>query len=83
MHKAEKYQQGIKPVWFPAGDRGLLLDLTGYSAQLGGLPPAAERQASNPFCPRSWPAHIQPLQNRPANRDNRSCSGPCQLVDSL
>jgi len=33
-----------KPVWFPAGDRGLLLDLTGYAAQLDGLPPPEKRQ---------------------------------------
>ena len=49
MHKAEKIPARIKPVWFPAGDRGLLLDLTGYSAQLGGLPPAGERQALTRF----------------------------------
>ena len=49
MHKAEKTTARIKPVWFPAGDRGLLLDLTGYSAQLGGLPPSAERQALTRF----------------------------------
>ncbi len=33
-----------KPVWFPAGDRGVLLDLTGYAAQLDGLPAGNERQ---------------------------------------
>lgn len=49
MHQADKIAAKIKPVWFPAGDRGLLLDLTGYSAQLGGLPPSAERQALTRF----------------------------------
>jgi len=47
--RAEKIAARIKPVWFPAGDRGLLLDFTGYSAQLGGLPPSAERQALTRF----------------------------------
>ena len=44
MNRAENITAIIKPVWFPAGDRGLLLDLTGYGAQLGGLPPADKRQ---------------------------------------
>jgi KipI family sensor histidine kinase inhibitor len=49
MNRAEKTGAGMKPVWFPAGDRGLLLDLTGYGAQLGGLPPAEDRQAFTRF----------------------------------
>ena len=44
MSRAENKTAFIKPVWFPAGDRGVLLDLTGYGAQLGGLPPADKRQ---------------------------------------
>ena len=49
MKRAEKTAARMKPVWFPAGDRGLLLDLTGYGAQLGGLPPAEDRQALTRF----------------------------------
>ncbi len=44
MSRAENKTAFIKPVWFPAGDKGVLLDLTGYGAQLGGLPPADKRQ---------------------------------------
>jgi inhibitor of KinA len=44
MKKSEPDRKISKAVWFPAGDRGLLLDLIGYSAQLGSLPPSAERQ---------------------------------------
>lgn len=49
MIEAKKAEALIKPVWFPAGDRGILLDLTGYGAQLGGLPPAEDRQALTRF----------------------------------
>ena len=61
MKRAGKTAARMKPVWFPAGDRGLLLDLTGYGAQLGGLPPAEDRQALTRFA-RALSQRIKRLQ---------------------
>ncbi len=61
MKRAEKTAARMKPAWFPAGDRGLLLDFTGYGAQLGSLPPAEDRQALTRFA-RAISQRIKRLQ---------------------